>query len=143
MQLNGLQCFFRVYCLILASSFFWSVMVVSCIGQFIALEGDLVWVVILVVFVLFALYGFAFSVPSLRNRLDGKMIGEKHYNLRWVLIEIIFLSGILAIAFVPFMMGFDFFNGVSYWVVASFLFVSFLGSFCYLSFFQRSFRSHR
>jgi hypothetical protein len=142
-QLNDLQCLFRVYCLILASSFFWSVMVVNCIGQFIELEGDLVWVVILVVFAVFALYGFAFSVPSLRNMLDGKMIEEKHYNLRWVLIEMVFLSMILAIAFVPFMMGFDFFNGVSYWVIAFFLFVLIFGLFCYLSFFQRSFRSRR
>lgn len=143
MQLNDLRCLSRVYCLILASSLFWSVMVLNCIGQFIRLEGDLVWVVFFVVFALFALHSFIFSVPSLRNIFDGKVIEEKHYNLRWVLIEMVFLSGILAIAFVPFMMGFDFFNGVSYWVVASFLFVSFLGSFCYLSFFQRSFRSHR
>ncbi|WP_146188779.1 hypothetical protein [Pseudomonas sp. HMWF021] len=143
MKLNDLQCFFRVYCLILASSFFWSVMVVNCISQFIELEGELVWVVISVVFVLFALYGFAFSVPSLRNMHGGKMIEEKHYNLRWVLIEMVFLSMILAIAFVPFMMGFDFFNGVSYWVIAFFLFVLFFGLFCYLSFFQRSFRSRR
>lgn len=143
MQLNDLRCLSRVYCLILASSLFWSVMVLNCIGQFIKLEGDLVWVVFFVVFALFALHGFVFSVPSLRNIFDGKVIEEKHYNLRWALIEIVFLSGILAIAFVPFMMGFDFFNGVSYWLVASFLFVSFLGSFCYLSFFQRSFRSRR
>ncbi|MBY8937642.1 hypothetical protein [Pseudomonas fluorescens] len=143
MQLNDLRCLSRVYCPILASSFFWSVMVLNCIGQFIKLEGDLVWVVFFVVFVLFALHGFIFSVPSLRNMFDGKVVEEKHYNLRWVLIEIVFLSGILAIAFVPFVMGFDFFNGVSYWVVASFLFIFFLGSICYLSFFQRSLRSRR
>ncbi|MGY1889198.1 hypothetical protein [Pseudomonas jessenii] len=143
MQLNDLRYLFRVYCPILASSFFWSVMVLNCIGQFIKLEGGLVWVVFFVVFVLFALHGFIFSVPSLRNIFDGKVVEEKHYNLRWVLIEIVFLSGILAIAFVPFMMGFDFFNGVSYWVVASFLFIFFLGSICYLSFFQRSLRSRR
>lgn len=118
-------------------------MVVNCIGQFIELEADLVWVVILVVFVLFALYGFAFSVPSLRNMLGGKMIEEKHYNLRWVLIEMVFLSMVLAIVFVPFMMGFDFFNGVSYWAIAFFLFVIFFGSFCYLSFFQCLFRFRR
>lgn len=143
MQLKDLRCFFRVYCLILASSFSWSVMVVSCIGQFVELEGDLIWVVFLVVFVVFALYGFAFSVPSLRNMLDGKIIEEKHDNLRWVLIEMVFLSMILAIAFVPFMMEFDIFNGISYWVIAFFLFVLFFGLFCYLSFFQRSFRSRR
>ncbi|MFI8222538.1 hypothetical protein [Pseudomonas sp. NPDC085632] len=142
-QLKDLRCFFRVYCLILASSFFWSVMVLNCIGQFIELEGDLVWVVFFVVFVLFALHGFIFSVPSLRHMLDGEMIEKKHYNLRWVLIELIFLSMVLAIAFVPFMMGFDFFNGVSYWVIAFLLFVLFFGLFCYLSFFQRSFRSRR
>lgn len=118
-------------------------MVLNCIGQFIELEGDLVWVVFFVVFVLFALHGFIFSVQSLRNIFDGKVIEEKHYNLRWVLIGLVFLSGILAIAFVPFMMGFDFFNGVSYWVIAFFLFVLFFGLFCYLSFFQRSFRSRR
>jgi hypothetical protein len=118
-------------------------MVVSCIGQFVELEGDLIWVVFLVVFVVFALYGFAFSVPSLRNMLDGKIIEEKHDNLRWVLIEMVFLSMILAIAFVPFMMEFDIFNGISYWVIAFFLFVLFFGLFCYLSFFQRSFRSRR
>jgi hypothetical protein len=142
-QLNDLRCLIRVCCLILASSAFWSVMVLSCIGQFIKLEGNLVWVVFFVVFVLFALHGFIFSVSSLRNIFDGKFIEEKHYNLRWVLIQIVFLSGILAIAFVPFVMGFVFFNGVSYWVVASFLFVFFIGLFCYLSFFQRSFRSRR
>lgn len=141
MQLKDFQRFFRVYCLILASSFFWSVMVVNCIGQFIELEEDLGWVVILVVFVLFALYGFAFSVPSPRNMLDGRKIEKKHYNLRWVLIEMSFMSMILAIYFVPFVMGFDFFNGVSYWVIVFFLFVLFFGLFCYLSFFQRSFRS--
>lgn len=142
-QLKDLRCFFRVYCLILASSFSWSVMVLSGISQFIKLEGDLVWVVFLVVFILFALYGFIYSAPSLRNMLDGRIIKKKHYNLRWALIEMVFLSGILAIAFVPFMMGFDFFDGVSYWVMAFFLFVFFLGLFCYLSFFQRSFRSRR
>lgn len=118
-------------------------MVVNCIGQFIELEGDLVWLVILVVFILFSLYGFVFSVPSLRNMLDRKMIEEKHYSLRWVLIEMVFMSMVLAIAFVPFMMGFDFFNGVSYWVIVFFLFVLFFGLFCYLSFFQRSFHSRR
>lgn len=43
MQLNDLRCLSRVYCLILASSVFWSVMVLNCIGQFIELEGDFVW----------------------------------------------------------------------------------------------------
>lgn len=143
MRLKDLRYFLRVCCLIFASSIFWSVMVVSCIGQFINFDGGLVWVVSLVVFVLFALHGFICSAPSLRNMLDGKIIEEKHYNLRWVLIEIVFFSGILAIAFVPFMMGFDFFYGVSYWLIASFMFVFFLGLFCYLSFFQRSFRSRR
>lgn len=93
MQLNDLRCLSRVYCLILASSLFWSVMVLKCIGQFIKLEGDLGWVVFFVVFALFALYGFIFSAPSFRNIFDGKVIEEKHYNLRRVLIEIVFLSG--------------------------------------------------
>lgn len=88
------------------------------------------------------MYGFIFSAPSLRNIFAGKVIEEKHCDLRWVLIEMVFLSMISAIAFVPFMMGFDFFNGFSYWIIA-FFFVLFFGLFCYLSFFQRSFRSHR
>lgn len=143
MKLYDLRRYFSVFCLIAGSAGFWAVMIVNGIRQLIDLEGGWLWVVFWGVYIFLVVFDLVCNLPRLRNVLYGEMIEEKYYSLRVAWIQIVVVSITATFIFTPFLMGFDLFIDVSCWVMAGGLFFLFLGLFCYLSFFQRSFRSRR
>jgi hypothetical protein len=143
MKLYDLRCYFSVFCLIAGSAGFWAVMIVSGIRQLIDLEGGWLWVVFWGIYIFLVVFDLVYNLPRLRNVLYGEMIEEKYYSLRVAWIQIVVVSITATFIFTPFLMGVDLFVDVSCWVMAGGLFFLFLGLFCYLSFFQRSFRSRR
>ncbi len=143
MKLDDLRYYFSAFCLVAGSAGFWAVMIVSGIRHFFDLEGGLLWVVFWGVYLFFMVFDFVYNLPRLRNVLRGEMIEEKYYSLRVAWVQIGVVSITATFIFTPFLMEFDFFVDVSYWVMAGGLFFLFLGVFCYLSFFQRSFCSRR
>lgn len=143
MKLYDLRYYFSVFCLIVGSAGFWAVMIVSGIRQLIDLEGGWLWVVFWGIYIFLVVFDLVYNLPRLRNVLYGEMIEEKYYSLRVAWIQIVVVSITATFIFTPFLMGIDLFVDVSCWVMAGGLFFLFLGLFCYLSFFQRSFRSRR
>ncbi len=143
MKLYDLRYYFSVFCLIVGSAGFWAVMIVSGIRQLIDLEGGWLWVVFWGIYIFLVVFDLVYNLPRLRNVLYGEMIEEKYYSLRVAWIQIVVVSITATFIFTPFLMGVDLFVDVSCWVMAGGLFFLFLGLFCYLSFFQRSFRSRR
>jgi len=111
--------------------------------ELFGIDESIFWILFWITFLFFAFFGLVYYVPRLRNVLSGERIEEKYYGFKGAWVEIVIVSITAAAIFAPFLLEFDFFSDVSYWVMAFFLFFLFLGLFCYLSFFQRSFRSRR
>jgi hypothetical protein len=143
MRLDDLRYYFSVSGLVVASAGFYAMVFMGGVRELFEIEESIFWMLFWIVFLFFAIFGLVYYVPRLRNVLSGEVIEEKHYSLKVAWAEIIIASITATAIFTNFFLEFDFFSNVSYWVMAFFLFFLFLGIFCYLSFFQRSFRSRR
>lgn len=143
MRLDDLRYYFSVSGLVVASAGFYAMVFMGGMRELFEIEESIFWMLFWIVFLFFAIFGLVYYVPRLRNVLSGEMIEEKHYSLKVAWAEIVIVSITATAIFSNFFLEFDFFSNVSYWGMAFFLFFLFLGIFCYLSFFQRSFRSRR
>ncbi|WDR37656.1 hypothetical protein NN484_07955 [Pseudomonas serboccidentalis] len=143
MRLDDLRYYFSVSGLVVASAGFYAMVFMGGMRELFGIDESIFWILFWITFLFFAFFGLVYYVPRLRNVLSGERIEEKHYGFKGAWVEIVIVSITAAAIFAPFLLEFDFFSDVSYWVMAFFLFFLFLGLFCYLSFFQRSFRSRR
>ena len=143
MRLDDLRYYLSVSGLVIASAGFYAMVFIGGVRELFGIEESIFWMLFWIAFLFFAIFGHVYYVSRLRNVLSGEMIEEKHYSLKIAWGEIVVVSITATAIFAPFLLEFDFLSDVSYWVMAFFLFFLFLGLFCYLSFFQRSFRSRR
>lgn len=142
-RLDDLRYYFSVAGLIVASAGFYAMIFMGGMRQLFGIEEPLFWIFFWITFLVFAIFGLVYYVPRLRNAYRGEMVEDKYYSLRAVWIQIVVVSMVATYMFAPYFKKNDLLAGVPDFIIAGGSFLFFAGLFCYLSFYQRSFRQRK
>ena len=143
MKLEDLRYYVSVSSLIVASAGFYAMIFIGGIRQLFEIEESLSLIFFGITFLVFAIFGLFYYVPRLRSVFRGEMIEDKYYSLRAVWIQMIVVSMVATYIFAPYFEKIDLLIGVPDFIIAGGSFLFFVGLFCYLSFYQRSFCSRK